>query len=265
MGGQSWFAMGKHSCTERRLLWLARRTWESIPCTPLVFSAGLKERVREPHKFRKFRPPQKELLTPAQVHFESSNTPPVTDDSLIDSGSQIPAVAGPEFFSSNSHCLIAAPQPLQVTGVDKSQTLPGGTEGAWVDVLMLVWGRHGPEIFRFQHIFLYKMDTIGPQIIFGYPMLELFQLVFVPGVPYLVPREVLRLCPALLKSITSRYHSTCSICTPQRCLECCLMYVCSLRGSTEKPLSSILKKQGEEHKCDMCNDPQHLNPKGCKV
>ena len=43
------------------------------------------------------------------------------------------------------------------------------------------------------------------------------------------------------------------------------MYFCSLHGSTEKPLSSILKKQGEEHKCDMCNDPQHLNPKGCKV
>ena len=240
-------------------------TWESIPRTPLVFSAGLKEWVREPHKFRKIRPSEKELLTPAQLHFESSNTPPVTDESLIDSGSLIPAVAGPEFFLSNSHCLIAAPQPLQVTGVDKIQTLPGGREGAWVDVLMPVWGRHGPEIFLFQHIFLYKMDTIGPRIFFGYPMLEPFQLVLVPGVPYLVPREVLRLSPAHLKSITPRYNSTCSICTPQRCLECRLMYFCSLHGSTEKPLSSILKKQGEEHKCDMCNDTQHLNPKGCKV
>ena len=132
-------------------------------------------------------------------------------------------------------------------------------------MLMPVSGRHGPEIFLFQYIFLYKMDTIGPRIIFGYPMLELFQLVLVPGVPYLVPRDVLRLSPAHLKSITPWYHSTCSGCTPQRCLECRLMYFCSLHGSTEKPLSSILKKQGEEHKCDMCNDPQHLNPKGCKV
>ena len=240
-------------------------TWESIPRTPLVFSAGLKERVREPHNFRKISPPQRELLTPAKLHFESSNTPPVTDESLIDSGRQIPAVAGPEFFLSNSRSLIAAPQPLQVTGVDKSQTLPGGREGAWVDVLMPVWGRHGPEIFRFQHIFLYEMDTIGPRIIFGSPMLELIQLVLVPGVPYLVPREVLRLSPAHRKSGTPRYHSTCSICTPQRCFECRLMYFCSLHGSTEEPLQSILKKQGEEHKCDMCNDPQHLNPKGCKV
>ena len=96
-------------------------------------------------------------------------------------------------------------------------------------------------------------------------MLELFQVVLVPGVPYLVPEEVLHLYPAHLKSITPRYRSTCSICTPQRCLECRLMYFCSLHGSTEKPLSSILKRQGEEHKCTMCNDPQHLNPKGCKV
>ena len=73
-------------------------TWDSIPRTPLVFSAGLKEWVREAHKFRKIRPPQKELLNPAQLYFESSNTPPVIDESLIDSGSQIPAVAGTEFF-----------------------------------------------------------------------------------------------------------------------------------------------------------------------
>ena len=127
-------------------------------------------------------------------------------------------------------------------------------------MLMPVWGRHGPEIFRFQHIFLYKMDTRGPWIISGYPMLEVLQLLLVPWVPYLVPREVLRLSPAHLKSITPRYYSTCSICTPQRCLEFRLMYSCSLHGSTEKPLSSILKKQGEEHNCDMCNNPQHLNP-----
>ena len=54
-------------------------------------------------------------------------------------------------------------------------------------MLMPMWGRHGPEIFRFQHILLYKMDTRGPRIIFGYPILDLFQLVLVPRVPYLVP------------------------------------------------------------------------------
>ena len=89
---------------------------ESLPRTPLVFSAGLKERVREPHKFCKIRRPQKELLTPAQLHFESSNTPPVTDESLIDSRSQIPAVAGPEFFLSKSYCLFAAPSHYRLQG-----------------------------------------------------------------------------------------------------------------------------------------------------
>ena len=132
-------------------------------------------------------------------------------------------------------------------------------------MMMPVWGRQGPEIFRFQHTFLYEMDTIGPRIIFGYRMLELFQLVLVPGVPYLLPREVLRVSAPHLKSISPRYHSTCFICTPHRCLECRLMYFCSLHGTTENPLSSILKKQGEEQKCDICNDPQYLNPKGCKV
>ena len=125
--------------------------------------------------------------------------------------------------------------------------------------------RHGPEIFRLKHILLYKINTIGPRIHFGHPMLKLFQLVLLLGGPYLVPREVLRLSSAHLNSLTLRYHCTSSICTPQRCLECRLIYFCSLHGSTEKPLSSLLEKQGVENKCNMFNDPQHRNPKGCKV
>ena len=147
-------------------------------------------------KVRKNRTEQRELVSPMRLEFPSSKgvispEPPEDIEDLADTGSGVPFCAGIGLFPE--HLIVDAPFPLHVTGADKN-TIRGGQEGVWVNVVLPAHSSNGPQLFRCNHVFVYIFE-IGSKFIIRFLFLLRFGFALIPGLPYLVPQDCFKLRP----------------------------------------------------------------------
>ena len=145
---------------------------------------------------RKTKTEQRELVTPMRLEFPSSKgvippEPPKDIQGFADTGSGIPFCAGIGRFPE--HLIVDAPFPLPLTGANKN-TIHGGAKGVWVNVVHMADGSNGPQLFCCKHVFVYILD-LGSKFIFGFPFLLRFGFALIPGLPYLVPTDFMKLRP----------------------------------------------------------------------
>ena len=184
--------------------------------------------------------------------------PPKDIEGLADSGSGVPFCSGIGLFPDD--LIVDAPFPLHVTGADKN-TIHGGQKGVWVNVVLPAHSSNGPQLFRCKHVFVYILD-IGSKFIIGFPFLLRFGFALIPVLPYLVPKDCIKLRPWTrpLRTVVQ-----CHQCQPEQecrvqCVACNYLKHCPRHGAQPIVCLQAMDKHNKMGLLYGCLKPTSAHP-----